>query len=64
MGAAEERSAVRTEVRSRPTSEGTGARGVEGAGSVKVKVWTVLAGWRVEAIISISRGKESWRGKC
>ena len=60
MGAAEERSAVRTEPLRRPMSEGAGARGVDGAGRVKVKVCMVLAGWSVEAMISTSRGKESW----
>lgn len=44
MGAAEERSAVRTEPLRRPMSEGAGARGVDGAGRVKVKVCMVLAG--------------------
>lgn len=37
-----------------------GARGVLGAGRVKVKVWMVDAGWRVEAITSTSRVKESF----
>lgn len=44
VGAAEERSAVRTEPLSKPMSDGTGARGVEGAGRVNVKVCMVLAG--------------------
>ena len=39
--------------------DGLGARGVAGAGRVKVNVWTVDAGWRVEAMISTSRVKES-----
>ena len=53
--------AERTEFRKadNPIVEG-GARGVFGAGSVKVKVCTVEAGWRVEAIISTSRGNESY----
>lgn len=31
-----------------------------GVGRVKVNVWTVDAGWRVEAITSTSRVKESY----
>lgn len=50
--------AVITEARNR-SPEGVGARGVVGAGSVKVKVWTVEAGCKVEAMISTSRVKES-----
>ena len=49
---------VRTEARSKSV-EGLGARGVLGAGSVKVNVCTVEAGWRVDATISTSRVKES-----
>ena len=42
-----------------PIVEG-GARGVEEGGRLKVKVCTVDAGWRVEAMISTSRVKESY----
>jgi len=57
---AEERTSVpdRTDARRRSAWE-AGARGAFGAGRLKVKVWTVEAGWRVEAIISTSRVKES-----
>lgn len=57
---AEERISVplRTDARRRSAWE-TGARGTFGAGKLKVKVWTVEAGWRVDAIISTSRVKES-----
>jgi hypothetical protein len=49
----------RTEARRR-SPECVGASGVFGAGRVKVKVWIVEAGWRVDAITSTSRVKESW----
>ena len=51
---------VRTDARRRSV-DGLGASGVEGAGSVKVKLCTVEAGWSVEAMISTSRVKESCR---
>lgn len=58
--AAEERfSAVETTDALRRSPEVVGARGVLGAGRVKVKVWMVDAGWRVEAMTSTSRVKES-----
>lgn len=49
---------VRTDARRRSV-DGLGASGVEGAGRVKVKLWTVEAGWRVDAMISTSRVNES-----
>lgn len=39
--------------------EAEGASGVDGAGNVKVNVWTVDAGCSVDAMISTSRGKDS-----
>lgn len=39
--------------------DAAGAKGVEGAGRLKVKVCTVEAGCNVEAMISTSRGKDS-----
>lgn len=59
----EERGSVveeRTDARRRSV-DADGARGVEGAGSANVKVCTVEAGCRVEAMISTSRGNDSWR---
>ena len=49
---------VRTEARS-TSVDGLGASGVDGAGSVNVKLCTVDAGWRVDAMISTSRVNES-----
>ena len=49
---------VKTEAR-RTSVEGLGARGVEGAGRVNVKLWTVDAGCKVDAMISTSRVNES-----
>ena len=49
---------VRTEAR-RTSVEGLDASGVEGAGSVNVKLCTVDAGCRVDAMISTSRVKDS-----
>ena len=51
---------MRTDARRR-SPEGVGARGVFGAGKVKVNVWMVDAGWRVEAMTSTSRVNESCR---
>ena len=53
---------VKTDARS-TSVEGLGARGVEGAGRLNVKLCTVDAGCRVEAMISTSRGKDSWGDK-
>jgi hypothetical protein len=57
---AEERRSVpvRMDERKRSAWE-AGARGALGAGRLKVKVWTVEAGWRVDAMISTSRVKDS-----
>ncbi len=49
---------VKTEAR-RTSVEGLGARGVDGAGRLNVKLWTVDAGCRVDAMISTSRVNES-----
>lgn len=58
----EERGSVvelRTEARRRSV-DADGASGVDGAGVVKVKVWTVDAGCSVDAMISTSRTNDSW----
>ena len=53
---------VSTDARRRSV-DADGASGVDGAGSVNVNVCTVEAGCRVEAMISTSRGKDSWGDK-
>jgi hypothetical protein len=53
---------VSTDARRRSAEE-VGAKGVLGAGRVNVKVWTVDAGCRVDAMTSTSRVNESWKHK-
>lgn len=53
---------VKTDARKRSV-EADGASGVDGAGRVKLRVWTVDAGCNVEAMISTSRGNDSWYGR-
>ena len=52
----------RTEARRRSV-DADGASGVDGAGVVKVKVCTVEAGCKVDAMISTSRGNDSCGGR-
>ena len=49
---------LNTDARKRSV-EGDDARGVDGAGKLKVKLWTVDAGCSVDAMISTSRVNES-----
>lgn len=53
----------RTDAR-RTSVEGEGARGAEGAGRVKVKLWIVEGGCKVDATTSTSRVKESLNDEC